>query len=189
MIERDIDILSDMARNNLVRVGISVTTLDADLCRKMEPRAPSPSRRLATIKRLREAGIEVRIMASPLVPGLTDPEMEAILQAGADAGALQASWIMLRLPREVSALWQDWLGEHYPDRVNRVMSKLREMHVGQDYDAQWHHRMRGQGPYAELMQARFLLACKRAGLSQKAAPLRCDLFRPPNKDARQMQLL
>ncbi|MEM6760001.1 MAG: PA0069 family radical SAM protein [Pseudomonadota bacterium] len=179
LIERDIDILSDLALRGLVRVGISVTTLDADLCRKMEPRAPAPRRRLQMIERLSAAGIPVRVMASPMVPGLTDPELEAILAAGKAAGARAASWIMLRLPREVSALWQEWLAEHYPDRAARVMSKLREMHGGRDYDARWGHRMRGSGVYADMVAHRFELAVKRLRLKTRLQPMRCDLFEPP----------
>ena len=189
LIERDIDILSDMAAQGLARVGISITTLDPDLSRRMEPRAPSPKRRLQMIERLAAAGIEVRVMASPMVPALTDPELEAILKAGAEAGAVHASWIMLRLPREVSGLWQDWLARHYPDRAGRIMARLREMHGGKDYDARWGHRMRGEGEYAEMVQMRFQVACKRFGLTQAATPLRTDLFRPPAADVRQMQLL
>ncbi len=189
LIERDIDILARMARRGLARVGISITTLDPDLARKMEPRAPSPARRLHVIQRLAEAGIEVRVMASPMVPGMTDPELESILKAGAEAGATHASWIMLRLPREVSGLWQEWLATHYPDRAARVMSKLRDMHGGKDYDARWGHRMRGEGVYAQMVQTRFELACRRYGLAEKASPLRCDLFRPPHGDVRQPTLI
>lgn len=126
LIERDLDILSAMAARGLVRVGISVTTLDPDLSRRMEPRAPSPTRRLATIRRLSQAGVPVRIMTSPIVPGLTDHELEALLAAGAEAGADAASWIMLRLPREVSALWQEWLAEHVPLRAEKVMARDRK---------------------------------------------------------------
>ena len=188
LIERDLDILGDMARRGLVRVGVSVTTLDADLCRRMEPRAPSPKRRLQMIERLSAAGVPVRIMASPLVPALTDPEMEAILAAGKAAGARTASWIMLRLPREVSPLWQEWLATHYPDRAERVMSKLRDMHGGKDYDARWGHRMRGTGAYAEMVSHRFRLALRRLGLRSDAPPMRTDLFRPPNTPEDQLSL-
>jgi DNA repair photolyase len=179
LVERDIDILQDMARDKLVRVGISVTTLDETLCRKMEPRAPSPSCRLRTIETLTKAGIDVRIMASPMVSGLTDSELESILQAGADAGATCASWIMLRLPREVSPLWQEWLNTHYPERAAKVMTRLREMHGGKDYDARWGHRMRGTGHFATLVAHRFKLALRKTGLSETAPELNCDLFRPP----------
>ena len=153
LIERDIDILSDMAAQGLVRVGISVTTLDERLSRRMEPRAPGPKRRLATIRRLVDAGIPVRVMASPMIPALTDPELEAILSAGAEAGATAASWIMLRLPLEVAPLWQEWLKSHYPDRAGRIMGHLRDMHGGEVYSAKWFTRMRGEGPYADLIAA------------------------------------
>jgi DNA repair photolyase len=188
LIERDIDILGDMARRGLVRVGISVTTLDAKLCRLMEPRAAAPKRRLQVIRRLSEAGIPVRIMASPMIPALTDPELEAILAAGRDAGARTASWIMLRLPREVSPLVQEWLAQHYPDRAGRIMTRLREMHGGKEYDATWHRRMRGEGPYAEMVAQRFEVAVKRLGLGKSAPKMRCDLFRKPVGDAAQMSL-
>ncbi|MBE1282190.1 MAG: PA0069 family radical SAM protein [Rhodobacteraceae bacterium] len=180
LIERDIDILAPLARKGLVRVGVSVTTLDADLARRMEPRVPVPVRRLATIRRLSDAGIPVRIMTSPIVPGLTDHEVEALLAAGAAAGADAASWIMLRLPREVSELWQEWLAANEPGREGRIMARLREMHGGRDYDPRWGHRMRGEGHYAEMVAQRFKAAAKRLGLDQKVPELRCDLFeRPP----------
>ena len=188
LIERDLDILSAMARRGLVRVGISVTTLDARLSRLMEPRAPSPERRLQIVRRLSAAGVPVRIMASPMVPALTDPELEAILSAGKAAGARTASWIMLRLPKEVSPLWQEWLAAHYPDRAGRIMARLREMHGGKDYEAQWGRRMRGQGPYAEMIAARFSLAIKRLGLKENAPHMRCDLFQPPVAPTAQLSL-
>ena len=188
LIERDIDILSDMARRGLVRVGISVTTLDAKLSRLMEPRAPAPARRLLMIRRLSGAGIPVRIMASPMIPALSDPELEAILRAGRDAGARTASWIMLRLPQEVSPLVQEWLAAHFPDRARRIMSRLREMHGGKDYDATWHRRMRGEGPYADMVAQRFEVAVKRLGLGKSAPAMRCDLFRPPRAETAQLSL-
>jgi DNA repair photolyase len=189
LIERDLDILQEMARRGLMRVGISLTTLDAKLSRLMEPRAPAPARRLQTIRRLAEAGVPVRVMASPVIPALTDPELEAILEAGRDAGARHASWIMLRLPLEVSPLVQEWLAEHFPDRAGRIMSRLKEMHGGKEYDSQWHRRMRGEGPYAEVIAQRFDLAVKRLKLDRPAKAMRCDLFRPPAADARQMTLI
>ena len=180
MVERDLDILAPMAARGLVRVGVSLTTLDADLSRRMEPRAPAPARRLAAIRRLTAAGVPVRVMTSPVVPGLTDHELEALLAAAAAAGADAASWIMLRLPREVSPLWQEWLQEHAPGRAAKVMARLREMHGGRDYDPRWGHRMRGEGRYAEMIAQRFRAAVKRLGLQEKTPPLRCDLFaRPP----------
>lgn len=188
LVERDIDILAPMAAQGLARVGISVTTLDRDLARKMEPRVPAPSRRMATMRRLTEAGIPVRLMVSPVVPALTDPEMERILDAGAAAGADAASWIMLRLPQEVSPLWQAWLAEHYPDRAARVMARLREMHGGKDYDARWGHRMRGEGHYAEIIAARFRRKARALGLDRRVPGLRCDLFKAPAQPGDQLDL-
>lgn len=188
LIERDLDILSDMAGQGLVHIGISVTTLDAKLARKMEPRAPAPARRLATIRALAEAGVPVRVMASPMIPGLTDPELEAILAAGAEAGAEAASWIVLRLPREVSTLFQDWLAEHLPDRAGRIMARVREMHGGKDYSARWGHRMRGEGHYARLIDQRFRLTVKRLGLATALPPLRTDLFAVPPRPGDQLEL-
>lgn len=188
LIERDIDILGRMARRGLVRVGISVTTLDAKLSRLMEPRVPAPARRLAVIRRLSEAGIPVRIMASPMVPALTDPELEDILSQGKSHGARTASWIMLRLPQEVSPIWQEWLSLHYPHRAARVMARLREMHGGKDYDARWGHRMRGEGPYAQIIASRFGVAIKRLGLKERAPAMRTDLFQPPQRPTAQLSL-
>jgi len=155
LVERDIDILADMAAQGLCRVGISVTTLDADLSRRMEPRVAAPKRRLQVITRLAQAGIPVRAMVSPMIPGLTDHELEPILQASRDAGATAASYISLRLPREVSALFQQWLAEHVPDRATKVMARVRELHGGMEYDPAFGKRMRGEGPWADLMAHRF----------------------------------
>jgi DNA repair photolyase len=188
LIERDLDILAPMARRGLVRVGVSVTTLDSDLSRRMEPRVPSPARRLRIIRTLVDARVPVRIMTSPIVPGLTDHEIESLLQAGKDAGADTASWIMLRLPREVSPLWQEWLAEHYPGRAAKVMARLREMHGGRDYDSRWGHRMRGEGRYAEMIAQRFTNAARRLGLDTIPPPLRCDLFEVPPQAGDQMRL-
>ncbi|WP_108789092.1 PA0069 family radical SAM protein [Falsiruegeria mediterranea] len=188
LIERDIDVLAPMAARGLVRVGISLTTLDPGLSRRMEPRAPGPIQRLRVIRALTGAGVPVRVMTSPLVPGLTDHELEALLAAGNDAGADAASWIMLRLPREVSALWQEWLAEHEPTRFDRVMARLREMHGGRDYDPRWGHRMRGEGHYAEIVAQRFESATRRLGLASKTAPLRTDLFAVPKQSGDQLSL-
>lgn len=188
LVERDVDILADMAAMGLVRVGVSVTTLDRELARRMEPRVPPPARRLQTVARLAEAGIPVRIMASPMIPGLTDHELEAILKAGQEAGATAASWIMLRLPQEVSALFQEWLKETYPDRFTRVMAKLREAHGGREYRADWGRRMRGEGAYARLMARRFDVALRRLGLKPELPELRTDLFRVPERRGDQMSL-
>ncbi|UWR05792.1 PA0069 family radical SAM protein [Ruegeria sp. B32] len=188
LIERDIDILAPMAALGLVRVGISLTTLDDGLSRRMEPRAPAPKRRLRTIRKLTEAGIPVRVMTSPIIPGLTDHELEALLEAGREAGADAASWIMLRLPREVSQLWQEWLSEHEPGRAEKVMARLREMHGGRDYDPRWGHRMRGEGVYAEMVAKRFKSAIARLGLATTTPKLRCDLFARPARAGDQLSL-
>ncbi len=189
LIERDIDILADMARDGLVRVGISVTTLDADLSRRLEPRAPAPQRRLATVRKLAEAGIEVRIMTSPIIPGLTDHEVEALLKAGREAEAVAASWIMLRLPLEVAPLFKEWLEEHFPDRAARVMGHVRAMQGGKDYDSTFGTRMRGTGPYADMIAQRFNAAQRRYGYAGRLPDLRCDLFRPPARAGDQLSLL
>ena len=188
LIERDIDLLAPMAAKGLLRVGISVTTLDRGLSRALEPRAAAPHRRLQTIRRLADAGIPVRVMVAPVIPGLTDAELDPILEAAADAGATGASWIMLRLPREVSPLFSEWLATHVPDRAAKVMSRVREVHGGKDYDADWGRRMRGEGVWADLVAQRFALALGRYGLAKDMHPLRCDLFRPPPRAGDQLSL-
>lgn len=188
LIERDIDILSQMARDGLVRVGISVTTLDPVVSRAMEPRVPHPARRLRTIERLAKAGIDVRVMASPVIPALTDHELEGILAAGAAAGAKYASYITLRLPQEVAPLFSEWLIEAFPMRAERIMGRVRETHGGKDYDPDFGKRMTGQGRWAELLKQRFQLACRKHGLSREMPDLRCDLFQVPPKPGDQMSL-
>ena len=188
LIERDIDILEKMAAKSLVRVGISVTTLDASVSRKMEPRVPSPRRRIETIRRLSNAGVQVRLMTSPVVPGLTDHELEALLEAGADAGAIAASWILLRLPREVAPLFKEWIEAEFPNFSNKILSKVRESHGGKDYDAEWGKRLRGEGHYAELISHRFKIACRRLRLKHDLPSLRTDLFRPPPMFGDQLSL-
>ena len=188
LIERDLDILAPLAAKGLVRVGISVTTLDPVLARRMEPRAPSPQRRLDTIRRLTAAGVSVRVMAAPMIPGLSDNELEAILEAGRDAGAEAASHISIRLPREVSPLFQDWLATHYPDRAAKVMARVRELHGGKDYDAEWGKRFQGEGVWANLMARRFKVAIARLGLDKILPPLRSDLFAPPPRKGDQLAL-
>ncbi len=189
LIERDLDILAPMARDGLLRVGISVTTLDPALSRAMEPRAAHPARRLEVIRRLTEAGVPVRVMVAPVVPGLTDSEMEAILAAASAAGAVAASWIMLRLPGEVAPLFRDWLAAAVPDRAQKVMARVRDVHGGRDYDPAWFRRMRGEGIWSDLVCRRFKLAAARLGLDAPQPPLRCDLFAPPSKAGYQLALL
>lgn len=188
LIERDIDILSDMARQGLVRVGISVTTLDPRLSRLMEPRVPAPQRRLNVIRALSEAGIEVRAMVSPVIPALTDHETEAILAAARAAGAVAASSITLRLPLEVAPLFSDWVARHFPDRAARIMGRVRELHGGRDYDPAFGQRMTGQGEWARLAKARFAAACRRLGYRDDLPPLRTDLFRVPGRAGPQLSL-
>jgi DNA repair photolyase len=188
LIERDIDILADMARRNLVHVGVSVTTLDPALSRAMEPRVPPPARRLATIRRLADAGIPVRVMVSPIIPVLTEPEMEAILEAGARAGAGAASWILLRLPYEVAPLFRDWLARTCPGQAAHVLNRLRAMRGGADYDADWGKRMRGEGPFADLIARRFTVATRRLGLDRPLPPLDRTRFGPPPRPGDQLSL-
>lgn len=188
MIERDIDILAPMAAKGLVRVGVSITTLDNKTSRAMEPRVPLPARRLQTIRRLTDAGIPVRVMVSPIVPALTDHELEAILTAAHAAGAVAASSIVLRLPLEVSGLFQGWLAKAYPGRAARVMGRVRELHGGKDYDPEFGTRMRGQGKWADLIHQRSRLTCRKLGLSRDLPPLRTDLFVVPPRAGDQMSL-
>ena len=187
-IERDIDLIAPMAADGLASVSISVTTLDESLARRMEPRAPAPRRRLQIIERLARAGIPVRIQVSPLIPALTDHELEAVMQAGRDAGARAANSIPLRLPQEVATLFRDWLETTVPDRAARVMGRVRELHGGRDYDPEFGTRMRGQGLWAELIHRRADLARRRLGLDEGLPALRCDLFAPPPRPGDQLTL-
>lgn len=188
VIERDIDLIAPMAAQGLASVSVSVTTLDETLARKMEPRAPSPKRRLQIIRRLADAGIPVRIQVSPLIPALTDNELEAVMEAGRDAGARAANTIPLRLPLEVSALFRDWLQATVPDRAAHVMGRVRELHGGRDYDPEFGTRMRGQGLWADLIHRRADLARKRLGLEEGLPALRSDLFAPPPRAGDQLSL-
>lgn len=187
-IERDIDLISEMAAARLAVVSISVTTLDEALARKMEPRAPSPKRRLQMIRRLSDAGIPVRVQVSPLIPALTDHELEAVMEAAAAEGARAANCIPLRLPREVSGLFQDWLTATVPDRAERVMGRVRELHGGRDYDPEWGKRMRGQGLWAELIHRRADVARKRLGMEETHLALRTDVFAAPPRPGDQLSL-
>jgi DNA repair photolyase len=182
LIERDLDILAPMAAKKLLRVGISMTTLDPHVSRAMEPRVPHPKARLRTIAALTRAGVPVRVMVSPVIPALTDHELEAILAASKDAGAVAASSIVLRLPREVAPLFREWVTATFPDRAARIMGRVRELHGGKDYDPAFGTRMRGQGVWADLMRQRFRLAARQLGLDRALPDLRTDLFaRPPQK--------
>ena len=189
LILRDIDILKSMAERGLVKVGISVTTLDRKLARTMEPRASTPAKRLEAIKTLSDAGIPVAIMMAPVIPALNDHEIERILDSGKAAGASEASYVLLRLPLEVSPLFRDWLLQNYPDRYRHVMSLVRSMRDGKDYDAEFGKRMKGAGPYAWQISRRFEMATKRLGLMRRSLHLREDLFVSPNSDGVQLSLL
>jgi DNA repair photolyase len=189
MVMRDIDILTELALKNLVRVSLSVTTLDRKLARTMEPRASTPTRRLEAIRALTQAGIPASVLVAPIIPALNDHEMERILDSAKAAGALEAGYVMLRLPLEVSPLFRDWLLQNYPDRYRHVMSLVRDMRGGKDYDAEFGKRMKGAGPYAWQISRRFELATKRLGLTRRSIQLRDDLFVPPDGSGVQLSLL
>jgi len=189
MVMRDIDILAPMAEKGLAKVGLSVTTLDRKLARLMEPRASTPAKRLEAIKALTEAGIPATVMMAPVIPALNDHEIERVLDAGKTAGASHASYVLLRLPIEVSPLFRDWLLRNYPDRYRHVMSLVRSMRGGKDYDAEFGKRMKGAGPYAWQIGRRFELAAKRLELNVARRPLNSDLFVPPLGTGVQLSLL
>jgi DNA repair photolyase len=189
LVVRDLDILSRMADRRLVKVAISVTTLDRTTARKMEPRAATPQRRLDAIKALSDAGVPVSVMVAPIVPAINDSEIEAILQAAREAGATEAGYVLLRLPLELKELFREWLATEFPDRASRVINILRSMHGGKDYVAEFGLRQRGAGPYAEQIGLRFRLATKRLGLNERHLALRTDLFSRPVARGGQMRLL
>lgn len=178
LVVRDQDILGRMAEKGLAKVCLSVTTLDGKLARTMEPRASTPTRRLQALRSLSEAGIPVGVMVAPLIPGLNDHEIERILDSARAMGALEAGYVLLRLPLEVSPLFKEWLLRNYPDRYRHVLSLIRSMRDGKDYDAEWGKRMRGEGPYAWQIGRRFEIAAKRLGINVNKKRLRTDLFSP-----------
>jgi DNA repair photolyase len=189
LVVRDVDILARMATRGLIKVAISVTTLDRRIARKMEPRAPTPPKRIEAIRALAEAGVPVAVMTAPIVPALNDSEMERILETARDAGATEAGYVLLRLPHELKDLIREWLQTEFPDRAQRVINILRSMHGGKDYTPEWRVRGRGHGPYADQIAARFRLATKRLGLNERNAKLRTDLFRRPVLHGGQFSLL
>ena len=188
LIVRDLDLLSSMAERGLVKVALSVTSLDHKLSRAMEPRAATPQRRLDAIRLLAAAGVPTSVMVAPVIPALNDHEIETILMNAAAMGAREASYIMLRLPLEVSPLFREWIEQHAPDRAARVLSILRDMRGGKDYDAKWGERMRGSGPYAWTVGRRFEIAAKRFGLNKRRYDMRTDLFTPPKRAGDQLTL-
>ena len=180
LVERDLDLLSELAQLGLTHVMLSITTLDDELKRRMEPRTASPRRRLSTIERLTAAGIPAGVMFAPVIPALNDHELEAILEASAEAGALWAGYTVLRLPNEVRPLFKDWLAEQYPLRAKHVMSRVRQIRGGKENDSSFGRRMRGQGLYADLLRQRFDRACRHNGLNGgRRPPLKTSLFRKP----------
>ncbi len=185
---RDLDLLAPMAEKGLVAVALSVTTLDPDTHRRLEPRAPRPEKRLAAIRALSAAGVPVHVSVSPIIPAITDHELEAILDAAWEAGARTASYIPVRLPHEVAPLFRDWLAVHYPDRAAKVMAQVNDLRGGRDNDPAFGSRMRGQGVWAQLIRTRFKIACKRLGYNEQRVALRQDLFRPPLKEGQCEQL-
>ena len=188
LVTRDIDILARMAERRLATVALSVTTLDRALARTMEPRASAPTKRLEAIAALSQAGVPVGVMVAPIVPGLTDHEMESILEAAHEAGARRAGYVLLRLPLEVKALFLEWLAVHAPGRAGRVVSLLQGMRGGALNDASFGSRMTGAGPYADLLAARFARATRRLGLERKGPSLDTGRFRPPSRDPAQLAL-
>ncbi len=186
-VERDLDLIAPHAARGLASVYVSITTLDPQLARLMEPRAAAPQRRLRTIMALAEAGVPVGVSVSPLIPFLNEPELERILEAAAEAGASSAFSIPLRLPWEVNPLFQEWLQRHYPERAARVMARLRDMRGGRDNDARFGTRMTGEGLWAQLMQQRLRKACERLGLGRERRVVDLSQFRPPADGRSQTQ--
>ncbi len=188
LVTRDIDLLAPMAEKGLVKVALSITTLDGKLARAMEPRAAAPHVRIETIRKLSDAGIPVSVMVAPVIPAVTDHEIETILTRANEAGAREAGYILLRLPLEVAEIFKSWLGEHFPDRLDHVMSLVRGSRGGKDYDSTFGMRMTGNGPYAWMIGRRFEIAARRAGFSRERRKLRTDLFRRPARQGEQLSL-
>ena len=188
LILRDLDLLASAGREGLVRVAVSVTSLDRKLARSMEPRAATPEKRIEAIRQLTAAGVPVTVMFAPAIPGLNDHEMEAVLERAAQAGATGAGYVALRLPLEIKDLFREWLESDHPDRARRVMSLVRQMRGGKDYDAQWGSRMRGNGPIADLMNTRFKAARRRFGLDAPKLPTDVSSFQVPHRPGDQIDL-
>jgi len=189
LVLRDLDLLKSMAERGLVKVALSVTTLDRVLARAMEPRASTPDKRLETLQRLVDAGVPASVMVAPVIPGLTDMEIERILERAASIGVKNAGYVLLRLPLEIGDLFTEWLKANCPDRANRVLSLMRSTRGGKLYDAKWGERMVGEGPYAWMIGRRFEVATQRLGLNQSSVDLRSDKFTPPSLPGQQLSLL
>src|SRR5664280_1332714 len=188
LVLRDLDILARMAERKLAKVALSVTTLDAELARKMEPRAATPMRRLETLRRLAQAGVPTTVMVAPIIPALNDMEIERILDAAQAAGVKEAGYVLLRLPLEVRDLFREWLMANYPDRANHVFKLIRETRGGKDYDSTWGKRMKGTGPYAWMIGRRFEMACEKLGLNASKVSLSTAHFRAPKPATEQLSL-
>ncbi len=188
LVLRDLDILARMAERKLAKVALSVTTLDAELARKMEPRAATPMRRLETLRRLTQAGVPTSVMVAPVIPALNDMEIERILDAAQAAGVREAGYVLLRLPLELRDLFREWLKANYPHRDEHVFKLIRDMRGGKDYDSTWGKRMKGTGPYAWMIGRRFELACEKLGLNETKSKLTTEHFRHPKPDGAQLSL-
>src|SRR6186713_675987 len=188
LILRDLDVLTRLAERNLVKVAISVTTLDPKLARTMEPRAATPARRLEALRQLSEAGIPTTVMVAPVIPAINDADIERILDAAAMAGVKSAGYVLLRLPLEVRDLFVEWLKANYPDRADHVMKLIRGMRGGKDYDSTWGARMKGAGPYAWMIGRRFETACEKLGLNTQKAVLTTEHFHSPKPRVEQLSL-
>ena len=181
LVLRDLDLLAPMAAEGLAKVYLSITTLDRDLARRMEPRAPTPARRLEAVEALAAAGVPVGVMVAPVIPAINDGEIETILTRAAAAGATEAGYVTLRLPLELRDLFREWLAVNFPDRLKHTLSLVQSMHGGKDYESQWGRRMAGSGPYAWMIGRRFEIAARKLGLGGKRHALRTDLFQPPER--------
>jgi DNA repair photolyase len=188
LVLRDLDILARMAERKLAKVALSVTTLDPELARKMEPRAATPMRRLETLRRLSQAGVPTTVMVAPIIPALNDSEIERILDAAQAAGVKEAGYVLLRLPLEVRDLFREWLMANYPDRFRHVFKLIRDMRGGKDYDSTWGKRMKGTGPYAWMIGRRFEMACEKLGLNAAKVSLSTAHFRPVKPGSEQLSL-
>ena len=188
LIERDLDLLTQLAAHNLVQVFVSVTTLDRELARRMEPRAAAPQRRLETLRRLAAAGIPTGVMFAPVIPALNDHELERVLEHAAQAGCQHAGYVMLRLPREVNPVFKDWLASHYPLKYDHVMHRIQDVRGGRDSDSRFGQRMKGEGVFAKLVAQRFARAGRMLGLNRARQSLTTDLFQPPRAASAQLDL-
>ena len=187
LIERDLDLLQRLAADGLVQVTVSITTLDGALARRLEPRAPSPARRLELIRNLSAVGIPTGVFMAPMIPFLNDQEIAELLRNARAAGALEALYILLRLPREVEEMFSDWLAVHLPEKAGRIMNRLRDCRGGRAYDSRFGSRMTGEGVFAELIARRFEQSAKRLGFPG-LPELGCGLFRPPTQASAQLEL-